>query len=88
MGTVCAVHRHLTLVPLQVHHVHPLGRGGPDVPANRVTVCANAHGSIHALLDLLLKSGGLVPWTIRRRYGVGVRRYAAAGLAAILAHQP
>lgn len=83
MGTGCAVHRHLSLVPLQVHHIHPLGRGGADVPANRVTLCANGHYSVHALLDLLL-TGRPVPWTTQRRYGVGVRRYAVRGAAAVL----
>lgn len=83
MGTGCAVHRHREQVPLQVHHIHPLGRGGADVPDNRVTLCANAHGSVHALLDDLLRTGGLTPWSRRVRFGRGVRRYAAEGFARV-----
>lgn len=84
MGEMCAVHRHRELVPLHTHHVWPTGRGGPDSPDNRVTVCANGHYSVHALLDLLLKqrSAG-VPWPVRRRYGRKVRAMAARGYEAI-----
>ena len=83
MGTGCAVHRHRQLVPLQVHHVHPTGMGGADVAANRVTLCANGHYAVHALLDLLLKGDGRVPWRVRRQYGHRVRNYAAAGYRAV-----
>jgi hypothetical protein len=84
MGRVeCVAHRHRELVPIEQHHVWPLGRGGPDVPANIVMVCENAHGSIHSLLDLLLKSSGSVPWTTRRRYGRKVRELAVKGFEAI-----
>lgn len=85
MGTGCAVHRHRELVPLNVHHIHPLGLGGRDVPANRVTLCANAHYSVHALLDLMLDAAGPVPWPVRRRYAWRVRQIAAAGHAATVA---
>ena len=88
MGSSCAVHRHRELVPLHVHHVHPLGDGGQDVAANRVTVCANGHYSTHALLDAMRKArraGTTVSWRVRRQYGPKVRRYADQGLAAIVA---
>jgi hypothetical protein len=45
MGRRCAAHNHREDVPLEVHHVWPTGKGGPDVAWNRVTVCANAHGA-------------------------------------------
>ena len=80
MGTACAVHRHRELVPLHVHHVQPLGLGGADVAANEVTLCANGHYSVHALLDALL--AGPVPWRVRRRYGLRVRALAERGYRA------
>lgn len=79
MGQTCAVHRHRELVPLHVHHVHPSGEGGPDVPGNRVTVCANGHYAIHALLDVYKRQRGDVPWPILRRYGRKVRALALRG---------
>jgi hypothetical protein len=85
MGRTCAVHNHREDVPLERHHVWPLGHLGPDVPANIVTLCANAHGSVHSLLDQARKVGGVdkVPWLVRRRYGRRVRRVAEAGYQAI-----
>jgi hypothetical protein len=83
MDTTCQVHRHRELVPIERHHIWPLGDGGPDVESNKVTVCANGHYSIHSLIDLMRKAGGRVPWTVRRRYGGGVRRYAQQGYDAI-----
>lgn len=79
METTCAVHRHRELVPINRHHVWPEGMGGPTADWNLVTVCENGHGAIHALLDLLLKNGGVLPWAIRRRFGRGVRKYAQLG---------
>jgi 5-methylcytosine-specific restriction endonuclease McrA len=84
MGRECFVHRHRDDVPLEVHHVFPKGLGGPDVTANRVTVCSNGHGSVHSLLDKMLKAHTeKVPWRVRRRYGRKVRRLAAAGYLAV-----
>lgn len=83
MGRDCWAHRHRDDVPLENHHVWPLGDGGPDVAANRVRVCANAHSSTHDLLNRMRKTGGRVPWLARMRYGVKVRRLAQAGYAAI-----
>jgi hypothetical protein len=44
-------HRPPPLV-LHSHHVVPLSWDGPDVPANRVTICPTCHTSTHMLLDL------------------------------------
>jgi hypothetical protein len=85
MDTTCEVHRHRELVPIEVHHVHPLGQGGLNVAGNRITVCANGHFSIHALMDRLLKGNGVVAWTTRRRYGKKVRAYAQRGYEEIVA---
>ena len=75
----CAVHRHRMLVPIEVHHVWPLGMGGPDTMQNRVPVCANAHTLIHDYLRLLIKGDGKVPWLKRRLYGRKVRALAERG---------
>ena len=84
MGTDCYAHHHRELVPLEVHHVWPLGERGPNVAANKVSICSNAHSSAHDLLAKMLKApDGLVPWPVRRRYGARVRRIAQAGYEAI-----
>ena len=79
MGTECACHRHREHVPVERHHVFPLGMGGPDTPDNRIVVCANAHYSIHAALDLLLRYEGDPPASSWRLYGWKVRRLARRG---------
>lgn len=86
MGRTCWCHTHRDDVPLEVHHIWPLGSGGPDIKANRVTVCSNAHSATHDLLAKMLKAGtSSLPWYVRIRYGSKVRRLAAAGFAAIQA---
>jgi hypothetical protein len=88
MGRTCAAHRHREDVPIEVHHIWPLGAGGPDTRANRIALCANAHGSVHFLLDRANKLGGYpnVPWSYRRRFGPAVRKLAERGWTAIAAH--
>jgi hypothetical protein len=81
MGRRCAVHTHLHLVPLNDHHIWPKGAGGPDTSDNLVTLCMNGHGSVHDLLSKMLR--GPVPWSVRRRYGLRVRRLASRGYDAI-----
>lgn len=52
LGRECLVHPgHDEPVPIEWHHVRPRPRGGGDRQA--VSVCANAHGRIHALLDAI-----------------------------------
>ena len=87
MGRTCAAHRHREDVPIESHHIHPLGDGGPDTKLNRIGLCANAHGAVHFLLDRARKAGGYgnVPWSYRRRFGPAVRQLAERGWAAIAA---
>jgi HNH endonuclease len=73
MGRLCAVHRHRDDVPLEVHHVIPLGYGGKDVPANRVSLCSNGHSAVHDYEIQLRRHVGVVPWRKRVRYGPRVR---------------
>lgn len=79
MGTTCAAHTHRELVPIEVHHIWPTYLGGPDISANKVRVCSNAHSAIHFYLDLLIKHDGYVPWPTGRRYGKRVRDLALRG---------
>ena len=79
MGTRCGVHIHRERVPMERHHIWPLGMGGPDTPDNIVTVCSNGHGSIHAYLNVLIDWQGAPPWTESMRYGWKVRTYARRG---------
>lgn len=66
-------------VPLEmhVHHVWPLGDGGPNVTGNMVTLCPTTHSSAHDLLRAIKRSGGTL--TYRRAqelYTEPVSRYA------------
>lgn len=85
-GFTCGAHVHRYLVPVESHHVWPLGYHGPDVPENREKLCANAHGDAHYLLERMLKLGGPVPWEERRTYGVGVRAVAERGFVAVMSY--
>lgn len=87
MGTECACHKHREYVPTEKHHVWPLGMGGPNVEANKILVCANAHYSIHAVIDLLIKHDGNPPTEQMRKFGYKVRRYAKQGYSEWKAHQ-
>jgi hypothetical protein len=87
MGQECACHSHREMVPIERHHVWPLGMGGPDIDGNKITVCANAHYSIHAFLDLLVKTAGHVDAETTKRFSPKVRRYARSGYAEWMVHK-
>ena len=61
----------------EVHHVWPVGDGGPNIAANRVVVCATGHNSIHQLIDLYRK--GNIDWDVLRHYSPEERRLAILG---------
>lgn len=86
MGLSCILHHHREWVPLESHHVWPLGDGGPNIPENRINVCANGHYSIHAYLDLLIKNGGDPSWATAKHFSSDVRYFAHKGYAQIVAH--
>lgn len=79
MDTVCAVHEHDSSVPVELHHVWPLGLGGPNNPTNRIQVCTNGHYEIHAFMDYLNRYDGRPPWEIAREFGPRVRAFALQG---------
>lgn len=75
----CQVHHHRSYVPLDDHHLHPLGEGGPDEPHNIIVVCPNAHRRIHDYLRLLKKNKGKAPWAKAMFFGHMVRYYGQLG---------
>lgn len=81
-GRNCAVHRHTFLVPIEVHHVWPLGYHGLDLLANKVPMCANGHSDTHYLLESLLRGRKVN----RTEYGPGVRKYAQRGYEQVMAY--
>lgn len=63
----------------EIHHVWPKGEGGPDIPENRIVVCATGHNSIHQLLNQFKAHKGDVPYAVLRTYSFGERKYARLG---------
>lgn len=82
-GVTCAVHVHDSPVPLEDHHIHPLGYHGPDTAANKARVCSNAHGDTHYYLEYLLKHNGQRPpnW---RTWSPRARALAVIGYARVI----
>ncbi len=79
----CVVDHTPNPVDIEVHHVHPLYAGGPDVAANRTPLCPSGHSAVHWLLRRYERHGGTPPWEDRRRLNPWLRRIAADGWAAI-----
>lgn len=63
-----------TVVYVHEHHIHPLGHGGPDTPANKVWLCPTAHYNIHGMLAYMLKYNGLTPKGRPNQYQLGLAR--------------
>jgi hypothetical protein len=55
-GNSCTVHRYHWPRPTRtvLHHIWPLGMGGPDASSNKVKTCDTGHYTIHGLLDWLV----------------------------------
>jgi hypothetical protein len=79
MGTTCVLHAHREWVPIEQHHVWPLGMGGPDIAANKISVCCNGHYSIHAVIDHHIRYGEDPPWELMQHFGPRVRERAWQG---------
>lgn len=77
-----ACHRHIDMTSYELHHVWPLGYHGPDVPANKVKICPNAHSDIHFLMERLFR-GKPVDY---RQYGLNVRGLALKGYRQVTAY--
>ncbi len=79
----CALHKdHGSARPIRgaVHHVWPVGAGGPDTAANRVTICSNGHDAVHATMWELVN--GRPPPRCARSELALARQGVAAWLAA------
>jgi hypothetical protein len=81
-GRECGCHVHPQLVPQEVHHIWPSGYHGPDIPSNKVKICANAHSDIHYLMEAMLRGK---PYDLRE-YGPKVRHYAIRGYNEVMAY--
>lgn len=58
-----------------IHHVWPLGMGGPDTPANRVPLCPTTHSEVHLILERWTRLGRALPRGRRDSpYGYSVAR--------------
>lgn len=79
-GFVC--HRHTELVSYEIHHVWPTEYHGPNIKANKVQICPNAHSDVHWLLERMLAGK---PYDLRE-YGPGVRALALRGYTAVTAY--
>lgn len=77
MGTECSVHRHRSWVPVESHHIWPVGMGGPNTPENRVPLCANAHYTVHEVIRRLINGHGVVADS--RRFSARVKALALRG---------
>lgn len=57
-GNQCELHRYHAPEPLitHVHHVWPLGDGGPDEPTNKIKVCPTGHYNVHRYMDAVKKA--------------------------------
>jgi hypothetical protein len=78
VGDRCLVHRYHRppVLETEVHHVWPLGMGGPDEPANRLPVCPTGHSNIHRVLRALV-AGKPVPKCTRAEMRLAVRGFTA-----------
>ena len=82
----CVVHS--THIPSshvnEIHHVWPKGHGGPDIPENRIVICATGHNTVHQLIDELILTKGDVPWSLSRHYAAKERALAKLGYERIV----
>jgi hypothetical protein len=88
----CEIHtgRHVPRTHVnEIHHVWPLGHGGPDIPENKKVVCATGHNNVHQLMNLLLDwrekhSGEKFPDEVWRKYTRGEQELALLGVDRIV----
>jgi hypothetical protein len=72
---------------VDLHHIWPLGHGGPNTKANTTHICPSGHVRVHELLEQLLRAGGELPWAVLRHYGQAERQLARRGFEAIQANR-
>lgn len=55
-------------VILDIHHIIPKSRGGPDIISNKVTVCPTGHAMIHAYMRHFDYAGKVVKISRANQY--------------------
>lgn len=68
---------------VDVHHIWPQGKGGPDTDANKVPICPTGHRNVHELLEAYENVGHTPPWLTLRHWGEAERDLAARGWVGI-----
>jgi hypothetical protein len=79
---VCVVHLYHwpPTQEVQLHHVWPLGMGGPDVLGNKIPVCPTGHRNIHKAMRDLNDNLPLAGTAKERQYAIsGFKQWQAAG---------
>lgn len=79
---LCVTAHNPNAVELHIHHIWPIGMGGPDEPANEVLVCPTTHSKVHRLLREAVKAGtdpANLPWNMRRAFGAYAVTVAQSG---------
>lgn len=79
-STGCVLHGYHWPSPLVlvVHHVQPLGMGGPNTPANRRKVCDTGHRNVHKILAwLVFGRAGSDPLGTRKERALAQEGYDA-----------
>lgn len=60
---------------LVLHHVWPLGMGGPDTPDNWIVTCDTGHYNMHRLLGDLLRSQTMRTYGTDNERAMALRAY-------------
>ncbi len=59
---------------LHLHHLWPLGDGGPDTPENLVVLCPSAHENFHRLWRAYKRYEGKPPKSVEAMFSPFTRR--------------
>lgn len=57
---------HPSPLRLVSHHIQPLSWNGPNIAANRISVCDTCHYAAHVVLEVFRVAGAVVPRTAVR----------------------
>lgn len=74
---LCTSNHQPSVLEGTVHHIWPLGDGGPDIPHNLVYICPTTHYNVHELYRAMKKAGREISlYEFSKLYEVPVSRYA------------
>lgn len=76
---LCVSNHNPNAVQLHVHHIWPLGMGGPDIPENEMILCPTTHAGVHRLIRDWRRHGTEPPWEVRKYFSPFVRDLAERG---------